>query len=386
MDPVTPDAAASGERARTLAAFFAEVSPRLLADVRASGALAGARPATAEREWLAVALHACVRGVVSGEAAGEEKADLVDAFHDLVLPRPRPRARRTTGSADAPKAAAPEAGSKATTAATGRGLRAQLARRYAEYDGIARTIGQRAGPEVPRAIAAACAAHIAPEDEPALAETLAPLLEALAEAALAAIGSTPDAPARAAVEDAGGARTPPLEGLLGITARLDREGIAWAIGGSALLASLGLVREVNDWDVQVDADPEPLRELFADVPHSFHGHGGCHADWKLAFAVERVELIPRFAFFVPGGVVRIPFRVAGRWRELPTASPEGWAAAYWLMGEYDDVALRARRAARASALLGWLDRHAADPAVVEELLREPLPILLRDALRESPPR
>ncbi len=374
---MTPGAEDPGARAHALAAFFAEVSPRLLADVKASGALAGARPAAAEREWLAVALHACVRGVVSEEAASDEKADLVDAFHDLVLAARRARPRRTSRPADEPPAPArPDR----------RGPRAHLARRYAEYDGIARTHGQRAGGDVPRAIAAACAAHVAPEDEQALAETLAPLLESLAEGALAAIGAGRAATEGAPGRDGDGARTPPLEGLLGLVARLDRAGIAWAVGGSALLASLGLVHEVNDWDVQVDADPEPLQGLFADVPHTFHGHGGCHADWKLAFSDERVELIARFALFSPGGVVRIPFRVAGRWRGLPTASPEAWAAAYWLMGEYDDVALRARRASRASALLGWLARHGADPAVVEELLREPLPILIRDALRERPAR
>jgi hypothetical protein len=323
--------------ARALSAFFTEVAPRLLADVRASGALAGADPAAADREWLAVSLHACVRGVVSGPLADAARADLVDAFHDDVL---------------------------ATTPAP----REFLASRYAEYDGLARTLGQRAGADVPRAIAEACARHMGVAETRALAETLAPLLEALAEGAL-----------EASCEES--VRTPPVEGLHALTARLDRAGIPWAVGGSALLAGLGLVREVNDWDVQVDADPEPLRALFADVPHSFHGHGGCHADWKLAFERERVELIPRFAFFVPGGVVRIPFRRSGQWRGLPLASAEAWACAYGLMGEYDEPALRERRAERARRLFACLAEHGADAGVVAELEREPLPPALRDALR-----
>jgi hypothetical protein len=377
MDQSNPGAETPEARARALAAFFADVSPRLLADLGAAGVLAGAKPATAKREWLAVALHACVRGVVSEELASEEKADLVDAFHDAVLEATRPPARRATS---------PAGGSPGAARSPARGRRTHLARRYAEYDGLARTLGQRAGGDVPRAIAAACAAHVAPADAGALAETLAPLLEALAEGARAAIGGGSVTPGRTVAEDVDGVRTPALEGLGVLTARLDAAGIPWAVGGSALLASFGLVHEVNDWDVQVDADPEPLRALFADVPHTFHEHGGCHADWKLSFEREHVELIPRFAFFVPGGVVRIPFRVAGSWRGLPTASPEGWAVAYWLMGAYDEVALRAKRAARASALLGWLARHGADRAVVEELLREPLPIQLRDAVRETPAR
>src|SRR5206468_2214439 len=116
----------------------------------------------------------------------------------------------------------------------------------------------------------------------------------------------------------------------------------WAVGASGLLASLGLVDHVNDWDVQVDASPETVRALFADDAYTFHGHGGCHADWKLAFDDARTELIPQFAFFVPGGVVHIPLHVSGHWRDLPMAGLEAWACAYWLMGEYDTPELRAR--------------------------------------------
>src|SRR5439155_23092285 len=112
---------------------------------------------------------------------------------------------------------------------------------------------------------------------------------------------------------------PPFEPLLAITARLDAAGIAWAVGGSALLASLELLEQVNDWDVQVDAPPESLRALYAGEPYTFHGHGGCHADWKLSFEAARTEVISQFAFFVHAGVVRIPLHTGGRWRDLPMA-------------------------------------------------------------------
>lgn len=331
--------------AAALARFFTDVSPRLLADVRAAGVLTGADEAAVAREWEAVALHACIRGVVSDGGHGNETADLVDAFHDLVLAVLAPEGDRPA-------------------------LRAHLAARYGEFDGITRTLGKDGAGRVPAMIAAACARHIRPRDRAALSETLAPLLEALAEGAAAALtGELADAPPATEARP----HLPPLEPLRLLTARLDAAGVAWGVGASGLLASLGLVSGVNDWDVQVDADPEPLRTLFADLPHVFHGHGGCHADWKLAFEPQRTELIPRFAFFVPGGVVNVPLRVSGEWRGLPIASPEGWACAYWLMGEYDEPPLRARRAERAERLFEWLTREGAHVARLETMLAEPLP-------------
>ena len=340
-----------GADAASLAAFFTEVAPRLLVDVQAAGVLAGADLGRAEREWHAAALYASIRGAV---AEGERSAALdalVDDFHERVLPT-----------------LAPAAGLPA--------LRAHLAARYGEYDGIARTLGRQGAEQVPVAIAAACAGHVAPADRRALADTLAPLLESLAEGAAAAL-------ARAEAAE-GDLVLPPLAPLLVLTARMDQEGIPWGLGASALLASLGLVREVHDWDVQVDAEPERLQWLYAQVAHTFHGHGGCHADWKLAFADAHTELIPRFAFYAPAGIVRIPLHVSGRWRGLPVASPEGWACAYWLMGEYDSPALRPRRSERAELLLGHLTQHGASATRIEELLAEPLPEPLAARLRALP--
>jgi hypothetical protein len=149
---------------------------------------------------------------------------------------------------------------------------------------------------------------------------------------------------------------------------------------------LGLVDEVNDWDIQVEADPDELRVLYPDLPYSFHGHGGCHADWKLAFEAEKVELIPRFAFFVDSGVVHVRMHVSGTWRGLPIASPEGWACAYGIMGTLDKPSLRARRMERSEMLFAWLAAYGADAARVEELLAEPLPESIATRLAALPRR
>ena len=205
-------------------------------------------------------------------------------------------------------------------------------------------------------------------------EAVAPLLEAIAEGAAASVANAP------------ALRLPPVEGLRRVTERLDAAGIAWAVGASGLLASLGLVDEVNDWDVQVEVDPTEVRVLYMDLPYAFHGHGGCHADWKLAFATEKTELIPRFAFFVPDGVVRVRMHVSDTWRGLPIASPESWACAYAIMGMLDEPSLRERRAARSEMLFAWLEKNGADDARVKELLAEPLPESIATRLAALPRR
>jgi len=337
--------------ARALAAFLSEVSPRLLHELAEGGALGGVAESAAAPEWRAVALHAVIRGVVAEDDRSGVNADLVDELHDLLLPSLAP---------------ASEQGA----------LRAHLASRYGEYDGIARTRGRKDAAAVPAAIAKACARHIGIADGTAFVAAATPLLEALAEGAAAVL-------AEAGVP---GLELPPIEPLRRITDRLDAAGIEWGVGASGLLASLGLVDRVNDWDVQVEAEPDVVRALFSELSYEFHGHGGCHADWKLAFADARTEVIPRFAFFAPAGIVHIRLSVSRHWRGLPIASPEGWACAYWLMGEFDEPALRARRAARAESLFAHLERAGADPARTAAMLAEPLPEPLAIRLHALLPR
>ena len=142
--PPRPERVSPEWRARALADLMTEISPRLLADLRASGALSGAGTDAVQLEWDAVALHACIRGVAAAGARDDDTANLVDAFHDLLLPR-------------------------LATARELASLRAHLARRYAEYDGITRTLGRDGAARVPSAIAAAFAKHVGVEGA-ALAE------------------------------------------------------------------------------------------------------------------------------------------------------------------------------------------------------------------------
>jgi hypothetical protein len=177
---------------------------------------------------------------------------------------------------------------------------------------------------------------------------------------------------------------PPLEPLRATLARLAAAGIPHALGASGLCAALGLVSRVNDWDVTCDADLAALEALFADEPGESFGNSGCHADHKRNLRGGEIELIAHFAFFVGGGIVRIPTRVTREWNGVPVGSPEAWAVAYALMGELDDEAHRARRRSRADGLFGWLSANGADEEVVRTLLAEPLPAPLAARLAALP--
>lgn len=179
-------------------------------------------------------------------------------------------------------------------------------------------------------------------------------------------------------------RTPAMGPLLEIVRTLEAGGVACSLGGSGLLAALDLINVVNDWDLCCDADVRDVHAKLARRAPVLHGNGGCHADHKLAFAADRVEVICRFAFFVPGGTVQVPSHVTRRWRGLPIGSPEGWAVAYALMGAYDEPAQRARRSERSALLFDWLRRQGASAARVEQLLSQPLPLDVAEKLRALP--
>ena len=157
--------------------------------------------------------------------------------------------------------------------------------------------------------------------------------------------------------------TPPLEPLLEIVARLESEGIVCALGGSGLLAALELADTVRDWDLTAEAPLERLLPIAHGWPYETAGSDELHADAKLMFPGRSVEVIAQFAFRVPGGTVRIPTVVTGRWRGVPLGSPEAWAVAYDLLD----------RPAKRDLLLGHLRARGHDPALVERLLAEPLP-------------
>ena len=170
---------------------------------------------------------------------------------------------------------------------------------------------------------------------------------------------------------------PPEPALREIVRTLAWAGIPAAVGGSGLLCALGLAGAAHDWDLTCDADPAELMDLFAKRGPRLHGPGGGHADHKLEFPGEPVELIVRFACFVDGVPVHLPSRVAFRWRELPMAAPETWAVGYALLARGEGGA---GREAKSERLFDWLARQGAHAARTAELLSRPIPRDLADRL------
>ena len=164
--------------------------------------------------------------------------------------------------------------------------------------------------------------------------------------------------------------TPPLEPLRSLVTRLEEEDVRCALGGSGLLAALGLIDTVHDWDLTVDASLERLIPLAGGWPFETAGSSGVHADAKLMFPSHSIEIIARFAFHGPRGVIRIPTVVTGRWQGVPLGSAEAWLVAYHLL----------ERPAKRDLLLGHLRARGHDGTVVERLLAEPLPAELAGML------
>jgi hypothetical protein len=164
--------------------------------------------------------------------------------------------------------------------------------------------------------------------------------------------------------------TPPFEILSGLVATLERAGVPCVLGGSGLLAALGLSDVVGDWDLTTDSALDDVLDATRDLPHELMGPNGIHADHKLRLEAGRVELIVRFAIVSDGATVRLPSLQHGSWRGVPVGSPEVWAAAYHLMD----------RPEKWSRLRDWLVEHGARREIVERLIEEPLPSELKDGL------
>jgi len=171
-------------------------------------------------------------------------------------------------------------------------------------------------------------------------------------------------------------RLPPIEPVREIVGRLEAAGIACALGGSGLLAALGLWDRVRDWDLTTDAPVDHLTALLEGGSFERFGPSGVHADSKLVIAAAGVDLIAEFALRAGDAVCRLPTIVTRRWNGLPLGSPEVWAVAYTLL----------ERPAKAERLFDHLARAGADEAARALLDREPLPDDLRRRLAEVPRR
>lgn len=147
---------------------------------------------------------------------------------------------------------------------------------------------------------------------------------------------------------------PGTQVLRAVLTALGKAGITAAVGGSGLLAALGLARRVRDWDVTTDASvqaveaaltavgipyvPQPPGDRTYATRARLHVDGGDHD----------IDIIVGFAIRVGETIQELPTRVTGEWLGLPLADPAVWAQAYRLLG----------RGAAAASLAAWLTKQA----------------------------
>ena len=122
-------------------------------------------------------------------------------------------------------------------------------------------------------------------------------------------------------------------------------GIGSVVGGSGLLASLGLVDTVNDWDLVTDADESAIAGVLRTLGLPSEPEDGdseryaTRALHRLERNGEQVDLLVGFAIRTADGIVRIPAAAGGSWSGLTMARPEDWRVAYRAMGRTERAAL-----------------------------------------------
>jgi hypothetical protein len=142
-----------------------------------------------------------------------------------------------------------------------------------------------------------------------------------------------------------------------VLARLECHGLVGAMGGSGLLAALGLIRVVHDWDITTDGPPSSVEIALNEVGYPFRsgsagGEGFATAAlYVVDAASHKVDVIVGFALRSEGRTIDLPTRVTGSWRGLPLADPSVWEQAYRMMGQ----------TAKADLLAAWLERADSSP-------------------------
>jgi len=140
---------------------------------------------------------------------------------------------------------------------------------------------------------------------------------------------------------------PPVGTALRIVAALQERGLPVAVGGSALLASLGLVDRVRDWDITCEGDADEVAAALGalGLAWSAPASAGRPFATRARFVVDagdhELDVLVGFAAWDGDTLVPFPVRRTGEWLGLPIADPQVWAQAYRLIGRPERAALLA---------------------------------------------
>jgi hypothetical protein len=136
-----------------------------------------------------------------------------------------------------------------------------------------------------------------------------------------------------------------LDVVRAVAAALAERSIRVALGGSGLLAALGLADQVRDWDLTTDSEPADVAEALAAAGiawsrvSSGEGQYATRARLCVDAGDHQVDVIIGFAVRDTGGrIQQLPASVTGSWEGLPLGDPRVWATAYRLLGRTDRAA------------------------------------------------
>lgn len=145
------------------------------------------------------------------------------------------------------------------------------------------------------------------------------------------------------------AEHPPLTTVVRIIDALRERRAPVALGGSAVLASLGLVDRVRDWDLVCEAEPDDVAGVLdaLHVAYATPSSGGRPFATRARFVVDagdhEIDVLVGFAAWRGEEIVRFPAEPRSIWLGLPIADPDVWAVAYRLIGRPERAeALEAR--------------------------------------------
>lgn len=129
--------------------------------------------------------------------------------------------------------------------------------------------------------------------------------------------------------------------LVALTSALGAQGVSWCLGGSGLLAALGLTDEVGDLDIMVAADDfervrEACRDWVVEVDAGPPPLPWCN-DWLVRLDVQGIpaDVVGGLCVVAPAGRVTIPLDVGGHLdvagAAVPLADPAVW---WWVYRAY----------------------------------------------------
>lgn len=127
-----------------------------------------------------------------------------------------------------------------------------------------------------------------------------------------------------------------IKDLVRITDELKEFGIPYALGGSGLLHALGLVEQVNDWDLLVECPKDKLLKVIQgySCQEQKSGDGLFASEYRIQVVPLSIDFIGYFALRSTKGIVRLPLEQEkwNTWHGIPLSTPETWYVAYKMMG------------------------------------------------------